>query len=206
MSNSTSKVFVYGTLMRGQWNDCLLKSGKYISNATTTGTYRMYRVCTFPGIVKDDSDSGYRINGELYEVDAETLKWLDRLESEGSLYSRETVTVEDSEGKEHTAHIYVYLRSVEGCHEMGSSWDDPFIVQVFGDKDDVHTTVYSVEEVQELVQREVKRGNITPYLHEDKCCYKSSHPDRILHINYRDSSGNIVVGSSRDYDYGQGGG
>ena len=84
------KVFVYGTLMKGHGNH-----GYYLSQSEFLGkgeiaSYALYAVSSFPGIVPE---VGEKVKGEDYIVDRDTLKRLDSLEGEGSLYLRKLVEV-----------------------------------------------------------------------------------------------------------------
>lgn len=110
-----SKVFVYGTLMRGYGNHSLLNNSSYLGEGQLQG-YSMYHVSSFPGIVKSDTNNC--IKGELYEVTPEELKRLDRLEGEGHLYKRVTEEIKMAgQGLVH-AFTYVWLGSVKNCQEV----------------------------------------------------------------------------------------
>ena len=107
---SHRKVFVYGTLMRGQANhDSFLEEDWYDGTGTACG-FDMYDIGCYPGIIKGNGD----VAGELYEVPAESIKALDELEGEGSLYLRECCPVVRPDGNVAFAEVYVYNRSVEG--------------------------------------------------------------------------------------------
>jgi len=73
-------VFVYGTLKRGHYNHCLLKNAKFLGEATLGGEFDMYSLGSFPALVPCDGEESPKIHGEVYEVDEETLRRLDRLE------------------------------------------------------------------------------------------------------------------------------
>lgn len=82
----------------------------------------MYRVGSYPGIVPRP---GFRVKGEVYEIDSDTLRLLDDLEDEGLLYRRELLQVEMPDG-EIDAWVYVWLGKVEeegvvvsGCWREG---------------------------------------------------------------------------------------
>ena len=80
---NTRKVFVYGTLMKGERNHHFLEDSKLLGASSVEG-YDMYNVGWFPAIIRGDS----RILGELYEVSQEDMPSIDALEGEGSLYRR----------------------------------------------------------------------------------------------------------------------
>jgi gamma-glutamylcyclotransferase (GGCT)/AIG2-like uncharacterized protein YtfP len=84
------RVFVYGTLKRGIHNHRLLEKSQFIGEAFTVEKFRMYNV-GFP--VLRPADDGKSVFGEVYDVDDDTLANLDRLEGEGHMYDRKTVTV-----------------------------------------------------------------------------------------------------------------
>lgn len=107
-------VFVYGTLMKERSNNRLLVKQECIGKGLLKG-YEMYEVneC-YPGIVPCDNGV---IMGEVYQIDNQTLKTLDRFEADGNLYIRkfEKVIVNDQEIK---AFVYVWNRSVKGCKKV----------------------------------------------------------------------------------------
>lgn len=84
------RVFVYGTLMRNRPNHrYFLREQEYLGQAILND-YGLYDLGAYPGVVPE---SGEKVLGEVYEIDDSTLKRLDRLEGNGSLYSRKTVDV-----------------------------------------------------------------------------------------------------------------
>lgn len=85
-------VFVYGTLKAGYSNHHLLEtSEKATGTAITTGQYEMYHA-GFPMVKNGNKNTG-QIVGELYTVDDETLKRLDRLEGHPDFFCRHVVKV-----------------------------------------------------------------------------------------------------------------
>lgn len=118
---STYNVFVYGTLMNGQYNhNSYLAGAKLLGKATTEG-YDMYDLGSFPGIVKGNGS----VKGELYEMAAEDIVRLDYLEGEGSLYNRACVSVRTEAEENQFALIYEYARNVEG-YELIPEWFQPY--------------------------------------------------------------------------------
>ncbi|HEY5560829.1 MAG TPA: gamma-glutamylcyclotransferase family protein [Clostridiaceae bacterium] len=100
-------LFVYGTLMKGMWNHNFIEKEKYIGDGKLIN-YGLYSVRTFPGIKEK---TGAMVKGELYKISSKTLKKIDKLEREGSLYSRKYVKLYH-EGKITKAHIYVWNSAV----------------------------------------------------------------------------------------------
>jgi gamma-glutamylcyclotransferase (GGCT)/AIG2-like uncharacterized protein YtfP len=82
----THRVFVYGTLKRGESNYPLLEpSSRFLGAAVTIPTYKMIAT-SFPIIMGDAT--GKPVAGEIYSVDDTTLARLDQLEREGRSYDR----------------------------------------------------------------------------------------------------------------------
>jgi gamma-glutamylcyclotransferase (GGCT)/AIG2-like uncharacterized protein YtfP len=131
--DATYNVFVYGTLKSHQANHDLLAPAEtgstFIGAAVSTKeTYMMACNGGFP-MVQDTQTIGYnryKVIGEIYKIDHQTLIRLDQLESNGRLYSRaqKTFLVNlEGEPTEVTAWIYLYLGdlrhySVDHAHTL----------------------------------------------------------------------------------------
>jgi gamma-glutamylcyclotransferase (GGCT)/AIG2-like uncharacterized protein YtfP len=106
----THRVFVYGTLRRGQSNHSLLEMSRFIAEAATLRTYWMITTGVFPVVLDAvPADFGLpplAIAGEIYHVDDATLEQLDRLEREGRAYDRKVTDVHEA-GHKVQAHIYI---------------------------------------------------------------------------------------------------
>jgi len=79
-------VFVYGSLKSQCSNHDMLKNAKFACVSLTTEMYTMLDLGLFPGVIKiDDGDDDpiprSNINGEVYEIGHDTLKYLDEFES-----------------------------------------------------------------------------------------------------------------------------
>jgi len=87
------KVFVYGTLMKGQFNHSILRDPavKFLGSAVTQRGFTLYDLGSFPGMVMGGSNS---IIGEIYEVDRFTLMQLDGLESHPTFYKRTKIKLQ----------------------------------------------------------------------------------------------------------------
>ena len=118
---SHRKVFVYGTLMKGESNHGYLENSTLVSKATIRG-YEMYDVGFYPAIIHGDS----LIVGELYTVPLEDVPSIDMLEGEGSLYGKRCETVTDSDGNESLAFVYVYLGEVSGLEKI-PAWKEEYV-------------------------------------------------------------------------------
>jgi len=107
-SRTNTKVFVYGTLMSGRSNSFLMEGSLFLGEASVRG-YSMYEPSWYPGVRRDPNGV---VLGELYEVDKETLKRLNELEGEGSLYELDYADAVTDSGTIHGAAVYVYLHDV----------------------------------------------------------------------------------------------
>ncbi|XP_029378930.1 gamma-glutamylaminecyclotransferase B-like [Echeneis naucrates] len=105
-----SRIFVYGTLKKGQPNYFRLLNGtngkaEFLASALTVekyplviaGEYNIPFLLNIPG-------QGHRVHGEIYKVDDRMLNFLDDFESVPSLYQRTAVRVE----------VMRWLRRTEG--------------------------------------------------------------------------------------------
>lgn len=102
-------VFVYGSLKRGFGNHKLLEGSKFYGiTETVQHNFRMHSLHgSFPAVTVATDDS-FAIIGELYEVDSATMKLLDMLEGNGSMYTRQIVSVYN--GSE-VVEAWIYLMS-----------------------------------------------------------------------------------------------
>ncbi|NAW87875.1 gamma-glutamylcyclotransferase [Photobacterium halotolerans] len=101
-----TRVFVYGSLRRGQSNHGLLSRARYLGECQLAG-YAMYNLGPYPAALKQPGSEGV-LFGEVYDVDADTFRELDILEGLGEEYCREQV--ETSFG---LAWIYLYLQPLD---------------------------------------------------------------------------------------------
>lgn len=99
-------VFVYGTLKNGHHNNHLLSGAFYVGKAhTTQPKYQMYHLGSFPAV----TDNGDKvIQGEIFEVDTQTLANLDHLEGHPNFYERRLVDV-GLYGENHVRKAHMYL-------------------------------------------------------------------------------------------------
>lgn len=82
------KIFVYGTLKRGFGNHRLLETSRLIGEDSIRGLLINFGL---PGVIEGEGT----VQGEVYEVDADVLARLDRLEGHPHFYER-TTTVSKS--------------------------------------------------------------------------------------------------------------
>jgi gamma-glutamylaminecyclotransferase len=79
------KVFVYGTLRRGQSNHGLLAKASSLGLDATLPAWTLHHLGDWPALAQGGSTA---VVGELYEVDAPTLAELDALEEVPTVYQR----------------------------------------------------------------------------------------------------------------------
>jgi gamma-glutamylcyclotransferase (GGCT)/AIG2-like uncharacterized protein YtfP len=96
-------VFVYGTLMQGEHNDHCRRSAEFRGKARTRPEFTLISMDFYPALVKVGSTS---VEGELYLVDEDVLRYLDYLERHPKFYRREIITMDDGE------EAYAYLLPV----------------------------------------------------------------------------------------------
>jgi len=101
------KLFVYGSLKHGFGNhNYFLGNVRYLGSCVTTKrSYQMVNLGAFPGVI-EVSKNGNLILGELFEIDNRTLDRVDRLESNGSFYTRKLVEVV---GSDDPVEAWMYL-------------------------------------------------------------------------------------------------
>ena len=109
------KVFVYGTLMKGETNHDFLQNATFLDKTVIEG-YDMYNVGWYPAIIDGE---GLAI-GEVYSVPVEDMPSIDSLEGEGSLYEKRCVRITVN-GVPDFAFVYVYL---DDCSDLSKipSW------------------------------------------------------------------------------------
>ena len=111
------KLFVYGTLKKGLCNHHYLKSAKFLGKAVTKAPFPMIAPMKWYPYLLDQQGKGYRVEGELYEVDEETLAKIDELEEYPSYYTRRWIDVEDESGQTHRALAYFLAEPIQWREE-----------------------------------------------------------------------------------------
>jgi gamma-glutamylcyclotransferase (GGCT)/AIG2-like uncharacterized protein YtfP len=118
------RVFVYGTLKRGERNHALVAPYLHRALPGRVLGYRLFhlegggRPYPYPAMVPGE---GW-VEGEVLFLDPEALPLLDELEEEGVEYRRVRVRAETPEGPLE-AWAYLYLGDLEGARPLPSgSW------------------------------------------------------------------------------------
>jgi gamma-glutamylcyclotransferase (GGCT)/AIG2-like uncharacterized protein YtfP len=114
------RLFVYGTLKRGEPRHGYLSGQTFIVLARTLPVYRLYDLGEYPGLV--GRADGLAIEGELWEVDKACLEQLDKVEGcDDGLYCRSAVDLAPPHDGS-PAVTYLYQKSVENLAECGTCW------------------------------------------------------------------------------------
>lgn len=110
---------VYGTLKKGYANhEVYLKDAKFIGKGITVEKYVLVEqfipFCIPPNKFEDGEEIASRIRVEVYEVDEETLRKIDKLEGHPNWYIRKLIDIEMETGEIVKAWFYEYPQRVEG--------------------------------------------------------------------------------------------
>ncbi|GMG14993.1 unnamed protein product [Phytophthora fragariaefolia] len=176
---ATSKrtlVFVYGTLKTGLYNyTAYLQPAMELGKASFVGAARTARE-EFHMVLDDQAfypclyrapTEGYRVVGEVYSLDSDTLAALDVLEEvDDDLYARDEIDVDlvDGERKGETVSCHVYLMPIfddlpklqrisDYTAEMNAKYDE-----LMGDPQlEILECIYG-KEITQAVEAKVKAG------------------------------------------------
>ena len=122
-----TNIFVYGTLRQQFGNHHFLSTARFLGDALTQSKYVMHASSSIPFVSQSQAVS--QIVGEVYEVDAQTLANLDRLEGcrviaeeplqfdASSWYTREQVSVRWAVGGE-CLTVWMYFNEHETRHAI----------------------------------------------------------------------------------------
>jgi gamma-glutamylcyclotransferase (GGCT)/AIG2-like uncharacterized protein YtfP len=115
------KVFVYGTLMRGQANHALMGSAIYEGKYKTDNRWGLINIGAFPALVPHV----LAVEGEVFTVDKETLALLDRLEGvAGGMYKRRYIYVFDEDGVRDEVYAYIWGTVMASNQIRVARWSD----------------------------------------------------------------------------------
>jgi ABC-type Fe3+ transport system substrate-binding protein/gamma-glutamylcyclotransferase (GGCT)/AIG2-like uncharacterized protein YtfP len=88
---ATTRVFVYGTLLRGEPNHGLLARARFVAPGRTAPSFELRNLGAFPGMLPGGS---HAVVGEVYDVAPATLAALDRLEGHPHYFRRTAMELE----------------------------------------------------------------------------------------------------------------
>ena len=110
------KVFVYGTLLSGEGNHRQLRGARMLAVRRTEPRYTLVSLGPYPALLAGGTTS---VTGEVYDVDDDLLRALDRFESVPSLYRRERIRLLGGE----SVDGYVLARLRAKSYEVIASGD-----------------------------------------------------------------------------------
>jgi len=111
------RVFVYGTLLRGQVNHDLLAGAACLGSHRTAAAFTLYNLGTYPGLVRGGVTA---VAGEVYRINGATLRRLDELEEYPRLYGRLLIPTPYG-----GTWVYHYRGGIQGCQVIRSGdWRD----------------------------------------------------------------------------------
>lgn len=98
-------LFCYGTLKRGESNHDFIANCEYVGDYFTDKTFTLV-VAGLPFLVKR---KGVGVKGQLFKIDKDTLRAVDRLEGHPNFYRREIITVTNVDsGEDMEAYAYIH--------------------------------------------------------------------------------------------------
>ena len=115
------KLFIYGSLKRGEYNNPRCLTGqKFVREAETLPQYKLMANEFYPCMVSSMLN-GKEIKGEIWDVDATCLSYLDAMER-GAGYTRKPVLLKNQLEDESDVQTYLYLGSTSGLKDCGVEW------------------------------------------------------------------------------------
>jgi gamma-glutamylcyclotransferase (GGCT)/AIG2-like uncharacterized protein YtfP len=110
------RLFVYGSLRRGERNHAFLQGARFLGRAFTRARYTLRHSGLTPGLGESGKQA---VAGELYELDEAHLVRLDRLGGAPGLYVRKQVELADGS----TADVYFMPEAHARCYPEVASGD-----------------------------------------------------------------------------------
>lgn len=100
-------LFVHGTLRRGCSNNKVLSESELIGHAETAEDCALYNINRKPVLAKRAVS---KVKGEVYSVNEDTLKMVDRLKKHPHINKREKVQVRLQDGNTVEAWAYFHIQ------------------------------------------------------------------------------------------------
>lgn len=116
------RLFVYGTLMRGEPNHRVLGEARFERVAWTRDRFALRDLGAFPALTRGDVGSVF---GEVFSIDRQTLARCDLLEGHPHHYRRQTVTLLGARWRcrgTESVLAYVYAQPPCGLIIPSGSW------------------------------------------------------------------------------------
>jgi len=86
------RLFVYGSLKRGERHHRELAGARFVRTARTAPAYSLVDTGEYPGLVRGGTSA---VAGELFEIDDALLARLDEFEDVPDVYRRDEVELDD---------------------------------------------------------------------------------------------------------------
>ena len=128
------RLFVYGTLRQGGTNHHLIFGSPFLGVATTADSYVMVtqKSRSFPYIFKHSDHHTVPVQGEMYEINQETLRRLDILEGHPDHYRRQQILVTSKKGDAYACAAYI-LEDPDMIQEITAELGTRFVFVRDGD-------------------------------------------------------------------------
>ncbi|MCB2298529.1 gamma-glutamylcyclotransferase [Clostridium tagluense] len=107
--NNIIRLFVYGTLMKGNSHHDEFLSGARFAGHFIADGFQLYDFGNYPLIIQNEID---KVRGEMYIVDSNILDKIDISEAKGNLFSRKLIRVINDNDEVQEAYVYVYNKDV----------------------------------------------------------------------------------------------
>ncbi|GCD10902.1 gamma-glutamylcyclotransferase family protein [Clostridium tagluense] len=107
--NNIIRLFVYGTLMKGNSHHDEFLSGARFAGHFIADGFQLYDFGNYPLIIQNEID---KVRGEMYIVDSNILDKIDISEVKGNLFSRKLIRVINDNDDVQEAYVYVYNKDV----------------------------------------------------------------------------------------------
>lgn len=104
-----TRVFVYGRLTTGGFYHQHYLHGQTLLGTGMIDDYKSYIIGGLQGIVPKD---GFQVQGEVYEVNQQTLGKLDHLHNIGTAFNRSILDIKMENGEKLPAEVYILIGNV----------------------------------------------------------------------------------------------
>ena len=105
-----SRVFVYGSLLRGMENHLVMEGCEFLCVTRTRAEFQMLDLGLYPAVISGTCS----VVGEVYSVDSSALARLDAFERVPELYVRKKTMLDDGM----PAWIYIYNTSKQDVDSL----------------------------------------------------------------------------------------
>lgn len=112
---SVTRLFVYGTLMRGESRHDLMDGGVFVESAITEPRFTLVHLGEYPALVDFGSQS---VHGEIYMVNTALLLRLDAYE--GEAYARQQIKLLQT--KPAAAYVWTSTRFDPSTQIQSGDW------------------------------------------------------------------------------------